>query len=300
MTSLSITFSSQPRTNRLSVTHVCEALLAAFIWCAGLTGFCAVAAIFVVLAIGAAPAYSEVATLRFVTGMEWAPSADQYEILLMIVGTVAVSLGAILVAGPVAILCAIYLEYYARPLSRLVLRIILQGLAGIPSVVYGLWGLTSVVPLITAIKPPGTSLLAGIIVLSIMVLPTISILIAGALHQVPSEIYRGALALGCSKYRTIVWVILPVVRSAILAAVVLGLARALGETMAVLMVTGNSLQSPDSLFAPIRTLPANIALEMAYATDKHRAALIASGAVLTALVLALHFVTRRSEPCDAV
>ncbi|KSV64908.1 hypothetical protein N185_34545, partial [Sinorhizobium sp. GW3] len=192
-----------------------EFLLTAFIWAAGIGGLCAVAAIFVVLAIGAAPAHTEIATLRFLVGTEWVPSAGQYEIFLMVIGTGAVSLGAVLVAGPLAILCAIYLEFYAAPLSRLSLRIILQGLAGIPSVVYGLWGLTSVIPLITAIKPPGTSLLAGIVVLSIMVLPTICILIAGALHQVPSDIYRGAVALGCSKHRTLLRVVLPVVRPAI-------------------------------------------------------------------------------------
>lgn len=300
MTSFAITSSFRRQASRLPATRLCEALLSTLVYVAGLAGVGAVIAIFIVLAIGAAPAFNEIATLAFLTGTEWAPSVNRYEIALMIVGTVTVSLGAVLVAAPVAILCAVYLEYYAHPTSATALRLALQGLAGIPSVVYGLWGLTTLVPLIGAVEPPGISLLAGIIVLSIMVLPTICVLVVSALQQIQPELYRGGLALGCAKHRVIIRMVLPLARSAILSAITLALARALGETMAVLMVTGNSLQPPDSLFSPIRTIPANIALEMAYATDKHRAALIASGAVLTGLVLALHFITRKYEPCDAI
>jgi phosphate transport system permease protein len=160
-------------------------------------------------------------------------------------------------------------------------------LAGIPSVVYGFWGLVVLVPLIGRIQPPGTSLLAGIAILTIMILPTIALMADASLAKVPPEYLRGAAALGLSRWGMIRGVVFPAAKSGLFTGVILETGRAIGETMAMLMVCGNVVQTPKSLFDPMRTLTANIALEMAYATGDHRSALFVSGLVLMALIVAL-------------
>ena len=174
-------------------------------------------------------------------------------------------------------------------------RSLLTLLAGIPSVVFGFWGLTVLVPLIARFEPPGASLLAASLILTIMILPTVALMSEAAINAVPESYARCSAALGLSKDATIRKVILPAAKSGIVAAVILATARALGETMAVLMVSGNVVQTPTSIFEPIRTLTANIALEMAYATQFHRSTLFVSGLVLTFVIAALAIAARRVE-----
>ncbi len=181
-------------------------------------------------------------------------------------------------------------------------RRLIELLAGIPSVVFGLWGLTVLVPVITRIEPPGASLLAASLVLALMILPTIELISSSALASVPNHHYLGARALGLSKEQAIWKVVMPSALSGVCAGTILGVARAAGETMAVMMVAGNVVQIPDSLFQPVRTLSANIALEVAYAVDLHRASLFASGLIMIVMTLlafcCAEFIAHSRKPYD--
>ncbi|HSK40266.1 MAG TPA: phosphate ABC transporter permease subunit PstC [Arenibaculum sp.] len=261
-----------------------ETPFAAALWTTALFAGATVAAVVAVTAAGALPALSAVGILPFASDASWHPTAGQFNLLPMLVGTLTVSLGALLLAGPVGIISAIFCNYYARGWPAASYRLLLRALAGVPSVVFGLWGLVVLVPLIAAVRPPGARLLAGTMVLALMILPTVAVVAESAIAQVSPTLFRGGCALGIPRHKAIVKVVLPAARSGLSAALVLALGRALGETMAVLMVTGNVVQVPGSLFDPVRTLAANIALEMAYAMDVHRSALFVSGLVLTFLV----------------
>ena len=181
-------------------------------------------------------------------------------------------------------LSALFSRFYAPARLARFYRQLLALLAGIPSVVYGLWGLVVLVPLIRRLHPPGPSLLAGMLILAVMILPTVALSADASLADLPEEYRLGGAALGLGRWPVIRGVLLPAAMPGITAGIILGSGRALGETMAVLMVGGNVVRMPDSLFAPMRTLAANIALEMAYALDLHRAALFASGLLLMALI----------------
>ncbi len=223
----------------------------------------------------------------------WYPLEGRFGMSPMILASLAVTLGAIAVALPVGLASAIFLQFYAAPPFAKGFRLLLNLLAGIPSVVFGLWGLTRLVPLITSWQPPGASLLAAILVLSLMILPTVALTSASALASVPRELLTGSMALGLRRTTQIFHIILPAARSGIANGALLATARALGETMAVLMVAGNVVQNPTGLFEPVRVLTANIALEMAYAMGDHRAALFASGLLLTLLVWLLSWAAHR-------
>ncbi len=225
--------------------------------------------------------------VRIITDPLWHPAEGLYGMAPMIVGTLAVALGALLLATPLGIASAIFERHYAPAWVVLPYHGLIELLAGIPSVVYGLWGLVVLVPAILRIHPPGASLLAGILVLALMILPTIALFTEAALRSVPEETLQGAAALGLSRWATLRHVALPTAAPGLASGVLLGCGRALGETMAVLMVCGNVVQAPTSLFDPIRTLTANIALEMAYATGDHRSALFISGLLLMTIVAAL-------------
>lgn len=227
---------------------------------------------------------------RFFLDEGWYPLEGLYAMTPMIVASLALTLGAVLIALPIGLACAIYLEFYARGLPKKAFRSLLNLLAGIPSVVFGLWGLTELVPLIAAIKAPGTSVLAGAIVLSLMILPMVALTSAAALSGVNRNTLAGAHALGFTQKTMIIAVAIPSARSGIISGVLLSTARAIGETMVVLMVAGNVVQMPDSLFAPVRALTSNIALEMAYALGDHRASLYASGLLLTLIVWLLAYL----------
>lgn len=224
---------------------------------------------------------------RFFFDTSWYPLEQQFGLTPMLWATLAAGIGALLLAAPVGLAGAIFVHFYAPPLLGKLYRVILALLAGIPSVVYGLWGLTVLVPLIARWQAPGASLLAAICILALMIVPTVALTSLAAINAVPRSLQHGAAALGLGRRCMIVGVIIPAARGGIFSGVVLALARAFGETMAVLMVAGNVVQNPTSLFDPVRVLTANIALEMAYATGMHRAGLFASGLLLTLLILIL-------------
>jgi phosphate transport system permease protein len=230
---------------------------------------------------------SSVGPWRFVSDGAWHPTTGQFDLTHMLLGTVLVTGGAVLLATPLGIASALFCRFYApAPVARVYGRLI-EILAGIPSVIYGLWGLMVLVPLIGSLKPPGPSLLAGILILTIMIVPTIALFSDAALREVPERYIQGATALGLSRWGMVRGVVLPAARSGLFTGVLLGMGRAIGETMAVLMVCGNVVQAPGSLFDPIRPLTANIALEMGYALGDHRAALFVSGLFLMGIVVVL-------------
>lgn len=227
-------------------------------------------------------------------GGVWDPEALQFGVLPMLAGSAAVTLGALLLAVPAGLGMALFLTEVAPPALGTLVRPLLQALAGVPSVVYGFVGLSVLVPAIRrGMGGPGFSVLAGALVLAVMVLPTVAAVAEDALRALPPGYREGALALGASRWQAVRRVLLPAARSGVIAAVTLGLGRALGETMAVLMVTGNVAAAPHSPLDPVRTLTGNIAMEMGYATGRHRAALFATGALLLALVMAVNGLARR-------
>lgn len=233
------------------------------------------------------PALRAVGPLRFVTDPSWHPLHGRYSLLPMAVGTLLVTSGAVLLATPLAVASAVFGRFYVRGFVSRAHRRILETLAGIPSVIFGLWGLVVLVPLIARVGPPGQSVLAGVLVLAMMILPTIALVADAALGAVPEDTLRAGAAAGLSRWALVRSLALPSARAGIATGILLGTGRALGETMAVLMVTGNVVQMPGSLLAPVRTLTANIALEMAYASDAHRSALFVSGLVLALGTIAL-------------
>jgi phosphate transport system permease protein len=245
------------------------------------------------------PALREVGLARFFTDASWHPAADaaggRFNLLPMVWGTLHAMTGAVLLATPLGVLSAVFVHFYAPAGVGRVYRRMIELLAGIPSVVYGFWGLVVLVPLIRALHPPGPSLLAGVLILALMILPTIALMADAALAGVPQHQLRAAAALGLSRWRTVTGVVLPAARSGLYAGVILGSGRAIGETMAILMVCGNVVQTPSSIFDPIRTLTANIALEMAYALGDHRSALFVCGLLLLVLIIALATVAEQLQ-----
>ncbi len=244
------------------------------------------------------PIIHHIGVFRFLTDSGWFPTEHSYELLPMTVGSLAVALGATLLAGPLGLASAIFCHFYAPPFWGKVYRHVVELLAGIPSVVFGFWGLVVLVPILAAWHPPGPSLLAGMLILSLMILPTIMLVTHAHLTQVPSLYIHNATALGFRQWTLIVKIILPTIRSGLFTGIILGFARSLGETMAILMVCGNVVQLPSHVFDPVRTLTANIALEMAYALDMHRSALFASGLLLLVLVIILVALAERIRPQD--
>jgi len=233
------------------------------------------------------PALRAVGPLRFVSDPSWSPVRGSYDLVPMLAGTLVVTAGAVLLATPLAVASAVFGRFYVRGALSRIHRRVLETLAGVPSVVFGLWGLMVLVPAIARIGPPGQSVLAGMGVLALMILPTIALVGDAALGAVPAEPLRGAAAAGLSRWAIVRSIALPAARPGMGVGVLLGTGRALGETMAVVMVMGNVVQVPDGLLDPARTLTANIALEMAYATEAHRSALFVSGLVLAGLTVAL-------------
>jgi len=262
----------------------------------------ALAAILIVFLIGlfviqqGLPAFRAIGVSEFLFGTVWRPGIDEFGILPMILGSLYVTIGALLLSAPLGIACAIFLAEVAPYHVRNVVRRAVELLVGIPSVVYGLVGLVVIVPLIREIGGNGFSVLAAIIVLTVMVLPTVISISEDSLRRVPVGYKEGALALGASKWQTIWHVMLPVARSGLVAAVILGMGRAIGETMAMIMVIGNSILMPISPLDPARTLTGNVAVEIMYATGIHESALFATGIVLFLLIMGLNslaFIARR-------
>lgn len=235
---------------------------------------------------GGIEAIRKIGLVSFLTGKEWRPEIDVFGILPMILGSLMVTVIALILACPIGILCAIFIARFCPRQFKSIFVASVDLLSSIPSVVYGFVGLQVVVPFIRELfGGSGSSIAAASIVLAVMILPTIASVSRAAIEAVGSEYLEGAVALGDSRERGIFLVELKVCRSSILAAIVLALGRAVGETMAVIMVAGNQPIMPRGLFRGARTLTANIALEMGYATGNHRGALIATAAVLFAFIL---------------
>lgn len=258
---------------------------------AGVAG-AVLALILLFVLLEASPLLARVGPVGFFTDEAWRPTQGLYNLAPMLVGTLVVTLGAVLIAGPLGILSAMFCNDYAPPRLARVYRGMIELLAGVPSVVYGFWGLVVLVPLIARVRPPGASLLAGVLILGLMILPTVALLADASIAAVPSDYRRAAWALGLSRWAVLSRVVLPAARRGISTGLFLATARAIGETMAVLMVCGNVIRVPASVFDPVRTLTANIALEMAYAMGDHRSALFVSGLVLMLMVVALVMATQ--------
>lgn len=263
-----------------------------------LSALSVLALITIFIFIKGVPIITKVGLFNFVFGMVWDPSHGFYGIFPMIIGSVSVTLGAAILGVPVAICCSIFLAEYAPPALSNLVRPAIQLLAAIPSVVYGFWGLLFVVPAVrNYLGGPGLSILAGSIILGIMILPTIISIAEVSLLSLPRQYKEGAYALGLTQWQTIRSVQLPAAKSGIVAAIILGIGRAIGETMAVIMVLGNAVAIPQSVLDPARTLTTNIGIEMGYASGEHQQALFATGIVLLVIVMILNafaqYVTRK-------
>lgn len=243
--------------------------------------------IIVFLILESLPVLNHVGLKRFFTDSSWNPTAGLYNLLPMLLGTLLAMVSSVLIATPIGIISAVFCQFYAPSVVARFYRSLIELLAGIPSVVYGFWGLVVLVPLIGRMHPPGPSLLAGVAILTVMILPTIALVADASLGKVPTSYLQGAAALGLSRWATIYKVVFPAVKSGLFTGLILETGRAIGETMAILMVCGNVVQVPRTIFDPIRTLTANIALEMAYATGDHRSALFVSGLVLMGMIVLL-------------
>ena len=261
----------------------------------------AVALICIFLFANGVPTLFKIGPMQFLLGTTWKPGNDIFGILPMILGSIYVTAGAILVGVPIGLLTAIYMSRFASPAINRVMLPAVQLLAGIPSVVYGFFGMIVLVPAVQAmVKTPffktvlhvksgkGMSLFTAAVLLGIMILPTIITVSKTSLDAVPDSYYEGALALGASHERSVFFTVLPAAKSGVMASVVLGIGRAIGETMAVIMVAGNQAWIPDSALKGVRTLTSNIVMEMGYSADLHREALIATALVLFVFIMIIN------------
>lgn len=260
----------------------------------------AVVLICVFLFASGIPTMKTVGLGKFLFGMTWAPGQGLYGIFPMIVASIIVTAGAILFGVPLGLLCAVFLARFCPKRLYRVLKPAAELLAGIPSIVYGFFGLVVLVPMMqTLFGGSGKGILTASLMLGIMILPTIINVSEAALRAVPDTYYEGSLALGATHERSVFSAVLPAARSGILAGVILGVGRAIGETMAVAMVAGNQPLLPESLTSGVRTLTANIVQEMGYATDLHREVLIACGVVLFVFILIINLCFSALKRRDA-
>lgn len=264
-----------------------------FFVCA-LASIAAVVLICLFLFANGIPAMKEIGLLNFLTGAKWKPGNDIYGILPMILGSIYITAGAVVIGVPVGLLTAIFMAFYCPKKLYGLLKPCTELLAGIPSIVYGFFGMVVIVPCIRTVAAlfgadiSGSSILAASVLLGIMILPTVIGVSEAALRAVPSAYYEGAVAMGARHERAIFTVMLTAAKSGVLAGVVLGIGRAIGETMAVIMVAGNQPRLTGNMLKGIRTMTANIVMEMGYATGLHREALIATGVVLFVFILIIN------------
>jgi phosphate transport system permease protein len=226
---------------------------------------------------------------NFLGGMDWYPGERSFGLLPMILGSLYVTGGALVLGVPFGLACAVFLTEFSSRGLRQIIKPVIELLAGIPSVVYGFMGVVILVPFIReTFGGPGLSVLAASIILGIMILPTVISISIDALSAVPPSYREGSIALGATRWQTVKMVLLPAARSGIIASVILGMGRAIGETMAVIMIAGNAVAVPRSALDPVRTLTSNIALEMGYASGEHRQALFATGVILFVIIMILN------------
>ena len=248
-----------------------------------------VAMICVFLFANGIPAIGKIGVFQFLAGEKWKPGNDLYGILPMILGSIYVTAGAVIIGVPIGILTAVFMSKFCPRHIYKVVKPAIDLLAGIPSVVYGFFGMVVIVPVVSQLfGGSGKSMLTASILLGIMILPTIIGVSESAINAVPSSYYEGSLALGASHERSVFFATLPAAKSGILAGVILGVGRAIGETMAVIMVAGNQARMPKGILQGVRTMTANIVLEMGYATDLHREALIGTAVVLFVFILIIN------------
>lgn len=249
----------------------------------------AVALICIFLFVNGVPAMGEIGVFKFLLGTSWKPLENLFGIFPMIIGSIYVTAGAIIIGVPIGILCAVFLARFCPKGLYKILKPPIELLAGIPSIVYGFFGLVVLVPVMQDIfGTSGKGVLTASILLGIMILPTIIGVAESAIRAVPDNYYEGALALGATHERSVFFATLPAAKSGILASVILGTGRAIGETMAVVMVAGNQAVIPSGILSGVRTLTSNIVLEMGYAADLHREALIATAVVLFVFILIIN------------
>ena len=257
-----------------------------------LVSILAVALICAFLFANGIPGMVDIGLWDFLSGEKWKPGQEVFGILPFILGSVYVTAGALVVGVPAGLMTALFLSRFASKRMVKLLRPAVQLLAGIPSVVYGFFGLVVLVPLVREVfGGTGSSLLTASVLLGMMILPTIITVAESALNAVPAAYYEGALALGATHERSVFHVILPAAKSGVMAGVILGIGRAIGEATAVMMVAGNRTSMPKGLLKGVRTLTSNIVIEMGYATDLHREALIATAVVLFVFILLINVLT---------
>ena len=237
------------------------------------------------------PAMGKIGLFDFLLGTDWAPSdtPQSFGILPMILGSIYITIGAVVIGVPIGVLTAVYMATSCGKRAYKILKPSIELLAGIPSIVYGFFGIVIIVPMVRFMfGGNGLNIISASILLGIMILPTVISISEAAIKAVPDSYYEGSIALGISHQKSVFLIMLPAAKSGIFTAIVLGIGRAIGETMAVIMVAGNQARIPSDIFDGVRTLTANIVLEMGYATDLHREALIATGVVLFIFILLIN------------
>ena len=273
----------------MNKSHVKEKIMEAVFMLCACVSILSVALICIFLFANGIPAMTKIGFFDFIFGQKWKPSNEVFGIFPMIIGSIYITAGAIIIGVPIGILTAVFLARFCPKKLYKIIKPAIDLLAGIPSVVYGFFGLCVIVPFVrNNIGGDGNSILTASILLGFMILPTIINVSESSIRAVPEKYYQGALALGATHERSVFCTVVPAAKSGIMAGIVLGIGRAIGETMAVIMVAGNQARMPKGILEGIRTMTSNIVMEMGYATDLHREALIATGVVLFVFILIIN------------
>ena len=273
----------------MNKSHVKEKVMEVVFMLCACVSILSVALICIFLFANGIPAMTKIGFFDFIFGQKWKPSNEVFGIFPMIIGSIYITAGAVIIGVPIGILTAVYLARFCPEKLYKIIKPAVDLLAGIPSVVYGFFGLCVIVPFVRKhIGGDGNSILTASILLGFMILPTIINVSESSIRAVPEKYYQGALALGATHERSVFCTVVPAAKSGIMAGIVLGIGRAIGETMAVIMVAGNQARMPKGILEGIRTMTSNIVMEMGYATDLHREALIATGVVLFVCILIIN------------
>ena len=273
----------------MNKSHVKEKVMEVVFMLCACVSILSVALICIFLFVNGIPAMTKIGFFDFIFGQKWKPSNEVFGIFPMIIGSIYITAGAVIIGVPIGILTAVYLARFCPEKLYKIIKPAVDLLAGIPSVVYGFFGLCVIVPFVRKhIGGDGNSILTASILLGFMILPTIINVSESSIRAVPEKYYQGALALGATHERSVFCTVVPAAKSGIMAGIVLGIGRAIGETMAVIMVAGNQARMPKGILEGIRTMTSNIVMEMGYATDLHREALIATGVVLFVFILIIN------------
>ena len=273
----------------MNKSHVKEKIMETVFMLCACVSILSVALICIFLFANGIPAMTKIGFFDFIFGQKWKPSNEVFGIFPMIIGSIYITAGAVIIGVPIGILTAVFLARFCPEKLYKIIKPAVDLLAGIPSVVYGFFGLCVIVPFVrNNIGGDGNSILTASILLGFMILPTIINVSESSIRAVPEKYYQGALALGATHERSVFCTVVPAAKSGIMAGIVLGIGRAIGETMAVIMVAGNQARMPKGILEGIRTMTSNIVMEMGYATDLHREALIATGVVLFVFILIIN------------